>query len=95
MEGHYDKIRLLGRGAFGAVYLVKRKSDGLQLAMKIVHIPPALDRALVLKEVTLLQRSFRQCTTLASCATMIRSSRATRWTAIDSTSSLNIWKAGH
>ena len=37
MDG-YVKERALGRGAMGAVFLVRRHTDGLRLAMKTVAI---------------------------------------------------------
>ncbi|KAJ4462625.1 putative Serine/threonine-protein kinase Nek1 [Paratrimastix pyriformis] len=34
----YEKIRLIGRGSYGAAFLVKRKSDGVQLVAKEITV---------------------------------------------------------
>lgn len=33
----YEKGKEIGRGAFGAVYAARRRSDGLEVAIKRVH----------------------------------------------------------
>lgn len=34
----YEKVRKIGRGTFGDVHLVRRKSDNLELALKKVPL---------------------------------------------------------
>lgn len=51
----YDELKLLGRGSMGAVYLVKRKSDGAQLGLKHLAIESQKDRALALNELAILR----------------------------------------
>ena len=52
---NYSQERALGRGAMGAVFLVRRHADGLQLALKTVAITSTRDRALALNELAILR----------------------------------------
>ena len=51
----YTKEKALGRGAMGCVFLVRRKDDGLRLALKTVAISSSRDRALALNELAILR----------------------------------------
>lgn len=63
VEERFERIRQLGRGSYGVVWLVRRKADDQLLAMKTVLLPPlaskedkALDaRRQALREVEVLQ----------------------------------------
>ena len=52
----YVVLELLGEGAMGSVQLVRRKHDGVRLALKSVTIRKASDRTLALNEVSILRR---------------------------------------
>ena len=51
----YVTEKALGRGAMGAVFLVRRKADSLKLALKTVAITSARDRTLALNELAILR----------------------------------------
>ena len=34
----YEKVTMIGRGTFGMVHLIRRKSDGLEFALKRVML---------------------------------------------------------
>lgn len=63
MEERFDRLRHLGRGSYGAVWLVRRKADGQLLAMKTVPLPllaskeekALAERRQALREVEVLQ----------------------------------------
>jgi len=56
---HYQRVRMLGRGSFGEVFLVERKRDGMQFAMKQLSTGRlgALEQRRVLEELR-LHRAF-------------------------------------
>ena len=56
MASKYSVEKELGRGAFGVVSLVRRKSDGAMLAQKSIKHQSAADRQQIMQEVNLLQR---------------------------------------
>ena len=51
----YVRDRQLGQGAMGTVHLVRRKSDGVKLALKTVAIASARDRQAALNEIAILR----------------------------------------
>ena len=52
----YSHVRHLGRGSFGVVELVRRKTDGAEFALKHISTLSATERAAALAEVALLKR---------------------------------------
>lgn len=56
MACNYSVEKELGRGSFGVVHLVRRRSDGAMLARKSIRQQSAAERAQVLQEIDLLQR---------------------------------------
>ena len=42
----YEKERALGRGAMGAVFLVRRHTDGVRLALKTVSVSSDRDESI-------------------------------------------------
>eukprot|EP01062_Namystynia_karyoxenos_P005905 TRINITY_DN12047_c0_g1_i1.p1 TRINITY_DN12047_c0_g1~~TRINITY_DN12047_c0_g1_i1.p1 ORF type:complete len:745 (+),score=250.71 TRINITY_DN12047_c0_g1_i1:89-2236(+) len=52
----YQKLRVLGEGTFGRVFLIKRRSDGLQLILKEPKPVPGMTMADVELEASMLSR---------------------------------------
>ena len=52
---NYAREDVLGRGAMGSVFLVRRRADGKRLALKTVAIAAAKDRQLALNEIAILK----------------------------------------
>ena len=52
----YEHQRALGKGAMGAVALVRRKADGELLALKSMAVHSAKDRALARNEIEILRK---------------------------------------
>lgn len=51
----YERQEVLGRGTMGCVFLVRRRTDGLLLALKTVVIASSKDRELALNEIHILR----------------------------------------
>ena len=56
-SGKYKVVRKLGQGGFGSVFLVKRRSDGKELALKHMICPSAEERDYAIKEFQLLHNA--------------------------------------
>ena len=54
---NYTKVKLLGEGSFGKVYLVTRQSDGLKCCMKVIDIGrmPESEKKETLQEAKILE----------------------------------------
>lgn len=63
----YSFIRELGSGAFGSVYLMKRKSDGEKVAVKTIKIPNPETEQFVMKEVGYLKAISEPCNLYLAC----------------------------
>ena len=56
LENIYDKLKLLGKGAFGEVWHVKHKILGKDFALKIIKKRPNSDTKLILNEIDILKK---------------------------------------
>jgi serine/threonine protein kinase len=54
----YDKGKMIGKGSYGSVYLVRRRTDGKQLVMKIMTIQGVSQKETdsLIQEAKLLQK---------------------------------------
>lgn len=62
VPGRYEKMRVLGRGSFGAVTLVKDNRDSKLYAMKTLNCADKLE-----ERVTAMAEVKRRCKNLVSC----------------------------
>jgi serine/threonine protein kinase len=58
---NYDKLKELGAGGFGKVYLMKEKDTGEELAGKWIKIGPTFDANQFFKEITILVSADHPC----------------------------------
>ena len=56
IEATYQKLKLLGKGSFGEVWLVQHKILGKQFAMKIIEKNPLIDVDLIINEINILKQ---------------------------------------
>ena len=56
IEAAYQKLKLLGKGSFGEVWLVQHKILGKQFAMKIIEKNPYTDANRIVNEINILKQ---------------------------------------
>ena len=56
IEANYQKLKLLGKGSFGEVWLVQHKVLGKQFAMKIIEKNPYIDVNQIVNEINILKK---------------------------------------
>ena len=56
IEASYQKLKSLGKGSFGEVWLVQHKVLGKQFAMKIIEKNPYIDVDLIINEINILKK---------------------------------------
>ena len=56
IEATYQKLKLLGKGSFGEVWLVQHKILGKQFAMKIIEKNPFIDVDQIVNEINILKQ---------------------------------------
>ncbi len=56
IEESYQKLKLLGKGSFGKVWLVQNKILGKQFAMKVIDKSPYFDVNQIINEINILKK---------------------------------------